>query len=127
MIPLQFFSLTFFLPSLPLLILFSSLIDRFAVLVIPVYEDPDDEKSSPFGKHPNGNDRNWVWFSSVNRVNTQVLKTVILCHVTIPPLSSLTSEFLSTPQAFVKNLQEGKLFHLREYSIRRFTPQRMRA
>ena len=51
---------------------------RFAVLVIPVYENPDDEASSPFGKHANGNERDWVWFSSVNRVNTQVLKVSAL-------------------------------------------------
>ena len=123
---------------------------RFAVLVIPVYEDPSDEASSPFGQHANGNERSWVWFSSLNRVNTQVLKvrwagcvaaisreiavhsrtspqTVILCHVTIPPLTTHSAASLGTPQAFVSALQEGRLHHIREYSIRRFTPQRMKA
>ncbi|UZJ56370.1 hypothetical protein CBS101457_005690 [Exobasidium rhododendri] len=100
---------------------------EFAVQVIPVYEDPDDETSSPFAKHPSGNDRSWVWFSSINRVNTQVLKTIILCHVTIPALSTLDPSLLSTPQGLVDGLQSGTLHHIREYAIRRFTPQRMKA
>lgn len=47
---------------------------RFAIVIVPVYEDPEDEASSPFAKHPAQGDRDWVWFSTMNRVQTQVLK-----------------------------------------------------
>lgn len=47
---------------------------EFAILIIPVYEDPADEASSPFPRHPAAGDRDWVWFSTMNRVQTQVLK-----------------------------------------------------
>lgn len=47
---------------------------RFAVLVIPVYSDPKDEESSPFNKHPSYGEKSWVWFSTMNRVNSQVQK-----------------------------------------------------
>ncbi|PWN38225.1 uncharacterized protein FA14DRAFT_119851 [Meira miltonrushii] len=100
---------------------------EFAVVVLPVYEDPADEKSCPFGSHPTGGKRDWVWFSSINRVNTQVLKTLILCYVIIPPLSRTPSSASSTPEAFVENLQSGNSFRIREYAIRRFTPQRMKS
>ena len=53
---------------------FSFLLRRFAVLVIPEYEDPDDKLSSPFPPGPNDGEKDWVWFSTMNRVNTQVLK-----------------------------------------------------
>lgn len=57
---------------------------EFAVVVLPVYEDPEDAHSSPFGPHPQADHRDWVWFSSVNRVNTQVLKvrcTPVFSHL----------------------------------------------
>jgi hypothetical protein len=47
---------------------------RFAIVIVPVYDDPADEASSPFAKHPAQGDRDWVWFSTMNRVQTQVLK-----------------------------------------------------
>lgn len=47
---------------------------EFAILIVPVYEDPADEASSPFPRHPAAGDRDWVWFSTMNRVQTQVLK-----------------------------------------------------
>jgi hypothetical protein len=48
---------------------------RFAVVVCPVYEDPDDQQdsqmqnSTPFG---------WSWLSTVNRVNSQVMKVLFV-------------------------------------------------
>lgn len=47
---------------------------EFAVLVIPEYTDPADAVHSPFGAHHNEGDKSWVWFSMVNRVNSQVQK-----------------------------------------------------
>lgn len=48
--------------------------DRFAVLVIPYYQDPDDAVESPFSKYHNSGEKSWVWFSTMNRVNSQVQK-----------------------------------------------------
>uniref|UniRef100_A0A0W0F357 tRNA-splicing endonuclease subunit Sen2 n=1 Tax=Moniliophthora roreri TaxID=221103 RepID=A0A0W0F357_MONRR len=50
---------------------------EFAVVICPVYEDPEDQETSvtnlqnatPFG---------WSWLSTMNRVNSQVMKTLIL-------------------------------------------------
>ncbi|WFD00027.1 tRNA-intron lyase [Malassezia yamatoensis] len=47
---------------------------EFAVLVIPEYEDQQDADGCPFQQHHNAGDKSWVWFSMVNRVNSQVQK-----------------------------------------------------
>lgn len=43
------------------------------MVVIPVYEVPADQESSPFNL-PNANTFSWTWLSTVNRVNSQVQK-----------------------------------------------------
>jgi tRNA-splicing endonuclease subunit Sen2 len=121
------------------------------VLVIPEYENPDDKLSSPFTPGPNDGEKDWVWFSTMNRVNTQVLKvrslplslllasrcrphadlrvgqTLVLCYVSIPPLARMQLQSLSSPEAFVQGLKRGDTYSVREVTIRRWTPARMRA
>lgn len=46
---------------------------RFAFVLIPVYEDEEDKKSSPFDL-PNVEPFTWQWLSTINRVNSQVQK-----------------------------------------------------
>lgn len=46
---------------------------EFAVVVMPSYEDPADRESSPYYL-PNENPMKWSWFSTINRVNSQVMK-----------------------------------------------------
>ncbi|KAF8075083.1 hypothetical protein FPV67DRAFT_1407983 [Lyophyllum atratum] len=91
---------------------------EFALVVCPVYEDPEDQKassldlqnSSPFG---------WSWLSTINRVNSQVQKTLILVYVTIPARSRISMDVLESPAA----LQH---YSVREVTLRRFIPARMR-
>lgn len=44
----------------------------FAVIVLPLYPDKIEERKS------------WLWLLRLNRICTQVKKTLILCHVHIP-------------------------------------------
>jgi len=48
---------------------------RFALVVIPVYQDPQDQERSPFDL-PNSTPFSWSWFSTINRVNSQVQKVL---------------------------------------------------
>ncbi|KZP26624.1 hypothetical protein FIBSPDRAFT_819308 [Athelia psychrophila] len=91
---------------------------EFAIVVCPVYEDPADEASSPFD-FQNTKPFEWSWLSTINRVNSQVQKTLILAYVTIPARSRISPNSLSSP---------GCLAHysVREVVIRRFIPARMR-
>ena len=46
---------------------------EFAVVVIPSYEDSADRETSPYSL-PNESPMMWSWFSTINRVNSQVMK-----------------------------------------------------
>ncbi|CAD6893835.1 unnamed protein product [Tilletia controversa] len=101
---------------------------EFAVLVVPVYEDPEDAKSYPF-ETPLLNcsgELDWIKFHTYNRVNTHVQKTLILAHVHIPALSRTPTSYLSSPEEMVKQLKAGQLWSVREVAIRRWSPARMR-
>lgn len=54
-------------------LIFVSLLNRFALVVLPVYEDEDDQRTSPFNL-PNSSPFSWSWLSTINRVNSQVQK-----------------------------------------------------
>ncbi|PWZ01495.1 hypothetical protein BCV70DRAFT_198928 [Testicularia cyperi] len=99
---------------------------EFAVVVIPAYEDPADQESSPFPAHPNAGQKDWIWFSTINRVQSQVLKTLILAHVFVPSLQRCPPSAVDSPQAFVDNLRSGKSYAIKEVAIRRWVPARMK-
>ncbi|KAI0272687.1 hypothetical protein BC834DRAFT_1000712 [Gloeopeniophorella convolvens] len=84
----------------------------------PVYDDPEDAKSSPYNL-PNVAPFTWQWLSTINRVNSQVQKTLVLSYVTIPALSRVSSTKISSPACFEE-------YSVREITIRRFVPARMR-
>lgn len=48
---------------------------RFALVVIPVYEEPTDRDTSPFDLQ-NVDPFSWSWLSTINRVNSQVHKVL---------------------------------------------------
>ncbi|KAF9522679.1 hypothetical protein CPB83DRAFT_878230 [Crepidotus variabilis] len=91
---------------------------ELALMVIPVYEDPEDQKASPIDL-PNSAPLTWSWLSTINRVNSQVQKTLILVYVTIPSESRLSTEILNTPACLAH-------YSVREVVLRRFIPARMR-
>ncbi|KAF8705170.1 putativetRNA-splicing endonuclease subunit Sen2, partial [Rhizoctonia solani] len=91
---------------------------EFALVVIPVYENPADKDTSPF-QLQNTDPFSWSWLSTLNRINTQVKKTLILAYVTIPPVETTSPDILRGPECF-------QLYSIREVVIRRFVPARMR-
>lgn len=91
---------------------------EFAIVVLPVYEDPEDQQTSPFSLN-NAEPFSWTWLSTINRVNSQVQKTLILTYVTIPSRSRVNPQILDSPAALAH-------FTVREVVLRRFVPARMR-
>ncbi|KAH8832437.1 tRNA-intron endonuclease [Flagelloscypha sp. PMI_526] len=91
---------------------------EFALVVCPAYEDSSDQKLSPFN-YPNAKPFEWSWLSTINRVNSQVMKTLILVYVTIPARSRTPMSVLHTPACL-------KEYSIREVTVRRFIPARMR-
>ncbi|KAJ7576867.1 hypothetical protein C8J56DRAFT_373085 [Mycena floridula] len=91
---------------------------EFALVVCPFYEDPADEAASELNIQ-NTTPFSWSWLSTINRVNTQVLKTLILVYVTIPARARVSTDILSSPACLAQ-------YSVREVVVRRFIPARMR-
>jgi len=91
---------------------------EFAMIICPTYEDPKDEQSSPFSL-PNTGPFSWTWLSTLNRVNTQVRKSIILVYITIPAISRVSLSSLDAPSVL-------KEYTIREVPVKRFAPARMR-
>ena len=114
------------------------LLNRLALVVLPVYEDPEDQKSSSIDLQ-NSSPFAWSWLSTINRVNSQVQKvnpcsssvvcqivfeytfgqTLILVYVTIPAKFRLSLDVLLSPACLAH-------YSVREVILRRFVPARMR-
>ncbi|THH04787.1 hypothetical protein EW145_g5268 [Phellinidium pouzarii] len=91
---------------------------EFALVVCPVYEDPSDREMSPYDLQ-NVDPFSWSWLSTINRVNSQVQKTLVLIYVTIPAMSRLPPGTLLSPACLIH-------YSIREVIVRRFIPARMR-
>ncbi|KAF9648898.1 hypothetical protein BDM02DRAFT_2032033 [Thelephora ganbajun] len=91
---------------------------EFALVICPVYEDPADSDSSTLCFRSTQN-ISWSWLSTVNRVNSQVMKMLILCYVTIPSSVLVSPEMLGSPKCLA-------YYSVREVTVRRFIPARMR-
>jgi DNA integrity scanning protein DisA with diadenylate cyclase activity len=42
--------------------------------------------------------RSWWWMHSVSRVQAQVLKSLVVCYVDVPPITERVSEALNIPR-----------------------------
>jgi tRNA-splicing endonuclease subunit Sen2 len=90
---------------------------EFAVVVIPSYSHPywsetEERKNYTAEKQA----RSWWWLHCVNRVQAQVMKSLCLVYVDVPP-----------PAASIDDI--GALFgqyKVREFMIKRWTPNRTR-
>ncbi|TFK25589.1 hypothetical protein FA15DRAFT_668286 [Coprinopsis marcescibilis] len=91
---------------------------EFALVVMPVYEDEEDRDNSVLTLQ-NSEPFTWTWLSTINRVNSQVQKTLVLVYVTIPSKSRVSTSILDSPACF-------KHYSIREVVLRRFIPARMR-
>jgi tRNA-splicing endonuclease subunit Sen2 len=91
----------------------------FAVMIMPSYSHPywKEPGRKPTTMQKRKGSRDWTWFHCINRVQTQVLKTLVLCYVDIPP-----------PDA-VKGEDVGEIlsrYKIREFCISRWNPNRNR-
>ncbi|KAJ5463216.1 hypothetical protein N7475_008160 [Penicillium sp. IBT 31633x] len=90
---------------------------EFAVIVIPSYSHPywsETEERKTYTAEKQA--RSWWWLHCVNRVQAQVLKSLVVCYVEVPP-----------PAASIDDI--GALlgqYKVREFMIKRWTPNRTR-
>lgn len=89
---------------------------EFAIVILPSYEHPS------WANHPKKLEveanRSWHWLHAVNRVCSQVKKTVILVYVDIPPPGS--EKGADAVDKIIKR------YKVREVCVRRWLPARNR-
>lgn len=106
---------------------------EFAVFILPSYRHPYWHSTSELTESRNKERRSWWWLHCVNRVQSQVRKSLLLVYVEVPPpvdvqvsVENLTSK---TGPAFESDIEITHLlkqYKLRELTIRRWTPNRSR-
>ena len=114
---------------------------EFAVVVIPAYTHQYWHSNPELGQITRRKEtKSWWWLHSVNRVQSQVRKSLVLVHVEVPPPlwadvppqdESVT--FNDGKRAVILKAKQGnnitatlKRYRIREMIIRRWTPNRSR-
>jgi tRNA-splicing endonuclease subunit Sen2 len=99
---------------------------EFAIMIIPSYSHPywsETPERKAECKEKEG--RDWWWLHRVNRVQSQVHKTLVLVYVDVPPPWTDDAVGLGTGM----EVDVGKVlkqYKVREFVLRRWTPNRNR-
>ena len=86
---------------------------EFAVIIIPEYhpDAPEDERKES---------RDWWWLHCINRVQSQVRKSLVICYVEVPTLAALQAVDQGDIGAILRQ------YKVREFVLRRFLANRSR-
>jgi tRNA-splicing endonuclease subunit Sen2 len=93
---------------------------EFAVLVLPSYSDSVWSSTAELRDYvAKKQSKRWSWLHCVNRVNSQVKKTVVLVYVDIPPPTAQREEEMGLDGVL-------KRYKVREFVLKRWLSNRMR-
>lgn len=101
---------------------------EFAVMIIPSYSHPYWTATTRKEETQNKTSKSWWWLNSVNRVQSQVRKSLILAYVEVPPADDEPVPHI-TAQSPDEDVDVGKLlkrYKIREVSLKRWIPNRSR-
>jgi tRNA-splicing endonuclease subunit Sen2 len=113
---------------------------EFAVIILPAYTHPHWHSNSTLSQATRKKEtKSWWWLHCLNRVQSQVRKSLVLVYVEIPPppgLEALPKLGAATSadgeEAMIMKLEARnitatlKRYKIRELTIRRWTPNRSR-
>lgn len=95
---------------------------EFSVLILPSYSHPYWTSTSSLTEYSQRKqNRTWAWLSCINRVISQVKKTLVLCYVDIPPPLTIEEEERMSLDVLLAR------YGIREFILSRFLTNRMRA
>ena len=95
---------------------------EFAVVIIPAFSHPYWKKDGRSHVEAKGMSKQWHWLHMVNRVQSQVRKTLVLCFIEVPP--PWTDE---VADGYVKDVGAVmKKYKVREMILKRWVPNRSR-
>ena len=101
---------------------------EFSVIVLPAYthsywrSTPELQKSTKKKES-----KSWWWLHCVNRVQSQVRKSLVICYVHVPPPRDKTA--LAESETGGEEIDIGQIlkrYKLRELTLKRWTPNRER-
>lgn len=99
---------------------------EFAIMIVPSYSHPSwsvDSKQSNGANKQEHEDQDWWWLHRVNRVQTQVMKTLMLVYVEVPPFWD-ENHMQDGFKLNVGNVLEK--YKVREFIFKRWSPSRNR-
>ncbi|KAI6248805.1 putative tRNA-splicing endonuclease subunit tsp-2 [Erysiphe necator] len=95
---------------------------EFSVLILPAYSHSYWTSTMSLAEYSRQKQhRTWAWLSCINRVISQVKKTLVLCYVDIPPPLSIEDEERMSLDVKLSR------YKIREFILNRFLTNRMRA
>lgn len=101
---------------------------EFAVIVLPAYTHPHWRSTQELQKSTQEKEsKSWWWLHCVNRVQSQVRKSLVICYVEVPPPGTVPD--LVESKASSKEIDIGqvlKTYKVRELTLKRWTPNRER-
>lgn len=101
---------------------------EFAIIVLPAYTPPYWRSTQDLQKSTKRKEsKSWWWLHCVNRVQSQVRKSLVICYVEVPP--PITVPALAERNASVKDTDIGRIlkqYKVREMTLKRWTPNRER-
>lgn len=98
---------------------------EFALVIIPSYSHPYwSETAERRERIMKKQSRSWWWLHCVNRVQSHVKKSLVLCYVDVPPPLSGSSLPASESDTDIGKLLSG--YKVREMSLKRWVPNRSR-
>ena len=100
---------------------------EFAVIILPSYRHPywrgNADRATDITKREG---RSWWWLHCVNRVQSQVRKSLVLVYVEIPPPQPIVTEFCFEEHSQIDISELLKSYHVREMIVKRWIPNRSR-
>lgn len=98
---------------------------EFAIMIIPSYSAPYwNENSGGESKIADQQRKDWWWFHRVNRVQTQVMKTLMLVYVEVPEPWDTSATELGGFKVDIGSVL--KKYKVREFVFKRWSPSRNR-
>ncbi|MCJ1393007.1 hypothetical protein MMC18_005879 [Xylographa bjoerkii] len=100
---------------------------EFAVIILPSYYHPYWRESADRATDVTQREiKSWWWLHCVNRVQSQVRKSLVLVYVEVPPPQMTTAEACIDNQSQTDISQLLKSYQVREMIVRRWIPNRSR-
>ncbi|KAI4196596.1 MAG: hypothetical protein LQ350_006468 [Teloschistes chrysophthalmus] len=100
---------------------------EFAVIIVPAFSDPYWSSTKALQAKADGKQKKtWWWIHCVNRVQTQVRKTLVVAFVEVPPPADAESGMFSESGEIRHVGRFLKRYRVREVILKRWTPNRSR-